>query len=477
VPLGAPVMAGARASGGLGTAGFSGADVPPLAGGAPPLAEPDELFRAWQGSVREAAAPRRSWSASRPGTASRRHRALRMATIGVPAVVIVGVGAGALLMLTGKANEMLVPRSNSGVVSPAAPAAKASIGPSGKAVPPAFAGATLAGYPGQRGTVTVASMQMAAGIALAVGSADGHPAIWRRAASGSWTLESAATLGAVGGRAGLASVAYGQAGWIAVGAASGGGTTQPVVLSSADGVTWQPAAALEALAGKGTEFLGVAAGRGGYVAVGRQMDGGRIFAVLWYSADLRGWTLGGNGGLDGRLSASTVNAVAATAGGFVAVGSHGAGQAIWTSADGKNWNLTNVNLPPGAHSATLTSVAASGSRVVAAGYADTPAGDIPVVVSSVDGGAQWRQTVLAATGGLGVITALTATPTGFTVAGLAGKGGSVHTVTWTSRDGLTWSRPAQTADSEITALIAAGSGVIGTTERGAAATVVTVPAP
>ena len=52
---------------------------------------------------------------------------------------------------------------------------------------------------------------------LAVGTADGHPAIWRRASNGSWTLESAAALSAVAGSAGLASVAHGPAGWIAVG--------------------------------------------------------------------------------------------------------------------------------------------------------------------------------------------------------------------------------------------------------------------
>jgi hypothetical protein len=483
VPLSAPVMVDAQAPSAVGPAGFAGPAVPPRAGGAPPLGEPDELFRAWQGSVREAAAPRRAWSASRPGTSSRRRRAVQVAKIGVPAAVIVTVGAGALLMLTGKANEMLAPQSNTGAAPPAAPAslagpaATASIAPSGKGAPPAFAGATLAGYPGQRGAVTVASMRMVGGVTLAVGAADGHPAIWRRAASGTWTLESAARLGAVAGRASLASVAYGQAGWIAVGATADGGTTQPVVLSSADGVTWQPVATLAALAGKGTEFLGIAAGRGGYVVVGRQMTGGRIFAVLWYSADLRSWTMDSNGGLDGRLTASTVNAVAATSDGFVAVGSHGAGQAIWTSPDGKNWNPIGVNLPAGARSATLSFVAASGGRVVAAGYADTPAGDAPVVLVSVDGGAHWRQITLTAPDGLGVITALTATPSGFTAAGQAGKPGAAHIVTWTSQDALTWSRPTQTTDSEITALAAAGTEVIGTSERGATPTVVTLPLP
>ncbi len=463
VPVGAPVMVGAQAPGPVGTAGFTGAAVPPRAGGAPPLGEPDELFRAWQGSVREAAAPRRPRPRSRPGTSPRRRRALQVATIGVPAAVIVTVGAGALMMLTGKANEMLAPRPDTGAVSPAA---HASIRPLVKAATPAFAGATLAGYPGQRGAVTVASMQLAGGVALAVGAADGHPAIWRRAASGTWTLESAAALGAVAGQASLASAAHGHAGWIAVGTASNGGTTQPVVFASADGVTWQPVGAVEALAGKGTEFLGIAAGHGGYVAVGRKMAGDRVVAVLWYSADLHSWTMDSNGGLDGRIASSTVNAVAATTSGFVAVGWHGTGQAIWTSPDGKHWHLIGVNLPAGTHSATLSAVAASGTRVVAAGYAKTRAGGIPVVVVSVDGGAQWRQIVLSASDGLGLINALTVTPNGFTAAGLAGKSGSVRTVTWTSRDGLTWSRPTWTPDSEITALAAVGTDVIGTSESG-----------
>jgi hypothetical protein len=480
VPLGAPVTIDAQAPGPVGTAGFIGAVAPPRANGAPPLSEPDELFRAWQGSVSEAASPYGPWSTSGRGTSSRRRRAVQVAAIGVPAAVLVAVGAGALMMLTGRANEMLASRANTGAASPAAPDATASARPPAKAgaAPPAFAGATsLPGYPGQRGAVTVASMRVSGGVSLAVGAADGHAAVWRRAATGTWTLESAAALGAVAGRASLASVAHGQAGWIAVGTASDGGATEPVVLASADGVTWQPLASLVALAGQGTEFLGAAAGNGGYVVVGRQMTGGRIFAVLWYSADLRSWNSDSNGGLDGRLVASTVNAVASTADGFIAVGSHGAVEAIWISPDGRQWNLRNMNPPTGAHSATLSAVAASGDRVVAAGYAVTSAGDIPVVVASVDGGVQWQQIVLNASNGLGMITALTATPNGFTAAGLAGKQGAAHTVTWTSQDGLTWSRPTQTTDGEITALAATGTNVTGTSEQGATPTVVTFPAP
>jgi len=391
----------------------------------------------------------------------------------VPVAVIVTVGAGALMMLTGRANEMLAVRGNTGSLPPSASATP------GTSVFAGNSGEALAGYPGEHGAVTVGSMWSASGVSLAVGTADGHPAIWRRAANGSWTLVSAATLGTLPGTGGLASVAHGPAGWIAVGAASEGGATAPVVLTSSDGLTWRPAATLEALAGAGTQFLGVAAGDGGYVVVGRQMNGGRTFAVLWRSADLRQWAMADNGGLDGRVLASTANAVVATADGFIAVGSHGAVQSVWTSPDGLNWTLRNVPAPSGADSATLSLVAATGTRVVAAGYAATAAGDIPVAVVSADGGATWQQTVLPATGGAGAITALTTTaiPAGgnkFVAAGLVGPHGAQRPVTWTSPDGQTWSQPAQTGTSEITALTPTGTTVTGTAQRGTTPAALTI---
>ena len=400
----------------------------------------------------------------------------------MPVVVIVTVGAGALMMLTGKANDMLAVRADTGAASPAATATGTSgthvaARPTAGGVPPAFVRAALSGYPGQRGTVTVASMMAAAGVTMAVGTADGHPAIWRRASNGSWTLESAASLSAVTGSAGLASVTDGPAGWIAVGTTSDGSSTEPVVFASADGVQWQPVTSLTAQAGTGTEFLGAAASRSGYVAVGRQMVGGRTFAVLWYSADLRSWTSDFNDGLDGRLASSTANAITATADGFVAVGSHGADQSIWVSTDGQHWSLDSVSPPACAASATLSSVVASGANVVAGGYAATRAGDIPVVVVSADGGGQWRQVMLQAPDGLGLVTALTATPKGFTAAGVVGRGGAQHAVTWTSPDGLTWSSPAQAAGTEITALTLTGGTVAGTAEQGDTPTLVPLPAP
>jgi hypothetical protein len=76
-----------------------------------------------------------------------------------------------------------------------------------------------------------------------------------------------------------------------------------------------------------------------------------------------------------------------------------------------------------------------------------------------------------------VITALTATPKGFTAAGVVGRSSAQHAVTWTSPDGLTWSSPTQAAGTEITALALTGSTVAGTAEQGATPTLVPLPGP
>lgn len=443
-----------------------------------PSGEADALFRAWQGSVRQAASPRRGWSVPRPGSVTRHRRGVwRAVTIGVPAAIIVIVGAGALMMLTGKANEMLAIRGDTANPATSASAAGGSSTAGGSSAAGGsndgaaggsrVSAVALPGYPGQHGQVAADSVWPGNGASLAVGGADGHPAIWRQA-GGSWALVPAAALAAVPGTGNLTAVAHGPAGWLAVGLTVKGGSAAPLVLASADGVTWQPVTALADAAGPGAEFLGVAAGPAGYAVVGRQVAAGRVFAVLWRSADLRRWVQGGNGGLDGRLTASTANAVAATVAGFVAVGSHGTLAAIWTSPDGVHWSLRTPGLPSGARGATLRQVAARGNTLVATGVAATAAGDIPLAVVSTDGGAQWRPVILPVAGGLGAVTALTVEGSTLVAAGLTGGGqpggpGTQQVVTWTSRDGLRWSAATAVAGvRQLSALAAAGGTLTGT---------------
>src|SRR5207247_718503 len=77
------------------------------------------------------------------------------------------------------------------------------------------------------------STAVAGGMQIAVGSANGYPAVWLRTSAGAWALVS--SLGLVAAdphlRA-LTSVTHGPAGWLAAGAPG------PVVLTSADGEIW-----------------------------------------------------------------------------------------------------------------------------------------------------------------------------------------------------------------------------------------------
>jgi hypothetical protein len=380
----------------------------------------------------------------------------------VPAVVIVTVGAGALLMLTGRANEMLAERSSTGTAR------------TGQATSTA-ASMILAGYPGGRGGVTVAAMWSASDIIVAVGMADGHPAIWRRALNGGWPLVSAADLGTMSGH--LTSVAHGPSGWIAVGSVTASGVAQPMVYTSADGVTWRTVPSLTAMTRSDAQFLGVAAGPGGYLVVGREGTGKQKFAQLWWSGDLANWTAGGSSGYHNSLAIAAV----ADGDGFVAAGSQADCHTIWTSPDGMHWTTHDVTRPAGARTATLRYAAAGrGGRVVAAGFATNDAGGIPIVVTTDPGGAHITQVVLPTGGVPGAVTGVTATGSGFVAAGMIGPAKAQRAVTWTSADGLTWSAAtplSPATGTTITALTTSGGNVTGTLQRGMDPAVLTLPAP
>lgn len=431
----------------------------------PPAA--DDLFRAWQSSVRPATGGRTK--------TGRRRRVLRTV---VPAVVVVAVGVGAVIMLTGKHSP--APASgaaHSTLASAARTRTSTRRHPAVKRAPAAGTRTVFAGYRGQRGTVTVTAMALGHGTRLAVGSADGHPAIWRRAGN-DWILDTSPAVYRRPGAEGLTSIAYGPAGWIAVGGVVSGAAQQPVVVTSANGVTWRAVDGLAAFAGRDNYVTGVSAGHGGYVVVGRHAAGRRTFAAMWWSANLRNWATGANGGLNGGLAPSSVYAVAAVPAGFVAVGTHGASSSIWTSADGRHWQVHDIRPPAGASSATLSFVAVDGGRVVAAGYADTKEGRIPIVVVSADGGRQWQQLVLAAHGRLGTVTALTAAGGGFVAAGEAGPAHAQRTVTWSSPNGLKWAAAASAnvGSRPITVLTAVGNGVTGIAQQGPVPAIVSLRA-
>jgi serine/threonine protein kinase len=389
--------------------------------------------------------PPEPWpSAGRPGlpglpqlprmSPRRRRKALGTVKVGVPLAVL---AAGVALILVA-----VTMRSG----TPGTATSAAALGSPG-------CGSAFAGYPGQQGSVAVSSIASSGGTHLAVGSADDRPAIWRCASGAAWKLMSAAAVDTLHG-ATLSSVAHGPGGWIAVGEGGSGASEYPVAVTSASGASWQPVNGSAAFMGPGACVTAVAADGNGYAVVGNHMTPGRISAAMWSSADSRQWTEDDNdrgGFLDGSQRKSRVNAVAAIPGGFVAVGTHTPGGAIWTSTDGgQQWTMTD-STGSGVPAGALNLVMASGNRIVAAGYAITKSGrDVPVVVVSTDGGLHWDRPVsLATSGGQGGrVTALAVTGSGFVAEGQLGPAGAQRSVAWSSPDGLTWSAASDTSGIE-----------------------------
>ncbi len=449
-PVGTPgPSAATRPAGAPGPVGAPGPPVAshPAKASRPPVQPPagqDKPHQAWPGPDQEGA----PWPAIVTGR--RRGRAGTAVRVGAPSAVLVAAVAVILVAVTGHH-------------------AGSSSSVNDNVAAPGCAGA-FAGYPGQQGDVTVNSVAAAGSTRLAVGGADGHPAIWRCRASGGWQLLPATAAAALRGAGSFTSVAFGPRGWIAAGM-GGPGTAAPVAMTSADGVTWKPVDTATAFTGPGACVAAVAAGPDGYVTVGKHVSGHRVYAAMWWSAGLGGWAQGDNdrgGRLDGRVRSSAVDGVARTPVGFVAAGTHGPGGIIWTSTDGQAWTIApGAGIPAGA----FLLVAASGSRVVVAGYSGTPGdGATPVVMVSTDGGQHWNSPVtLDAAGGHGTVTALSATGSGFTARGELGQAGARHAVSWRSPDGVTWSKaaPAGGGANQATAMSAAADAATANTATAA----------
>jgi hypothetical protein len=319
---------------------------------------------------------------------------------------------------------------------------------------------------------------------VAVGSANGYPAAWTSAdGDSSWTRATGATP-AVLERPGLqqlTSVTHGPAGWLAVGGVTGGAVQHPVVVSSADGTSWQAADGEAAFGGPGLFTEQAAAGPGGYVIVGYQdvrpagTSQATEIAAAWWSAGLTGWQRAGEATAAGGSEPGTgqqMLAVTASARGFVAVGSTGNQASAWTSPDGRTWSQADLPVPVGATRAVLQHVASSGRTVVAVGTALTTTGQrLPFAASSSDGGRTWTESALPVPADLTSVTALAAAQGsgGFTATGTFGSTpGHQDAVVWTSANGSSWQVATPTGQGmtgpgiqAITGLTVSGSTLTG----------------
>jgi hypothetical protein len=277
----------------------------------------------------------------------------------------------------------------------------------------------------------ISATAVAGGLQIAVGSADGYPAVWRNRGGSRWTLVSSpAPDGAGGGLRALTSVTHGPAGWLAA------GVPGPAVLTSADGIRWVEAAGGITADLAGVSAVAAASGPAGYVIAGTLVaPGGDSVTDIWWSPNLISWTRAHN--VTSTAGSGQVLAVAAGMHGFVAVGSRGRHPAIWTTGDGRSWDTTVLPVPGGAGTAILRQVAINGLHVVALGQATVTgqAGTVPFAELSADGGRTWQRVPFGPARPGTVVTALTAGPAGFTAGGLTGPH---EVVIWTSGSGANW---------------------------------------
>ena len=300
--------------------------------------------------------------------------------------------------------------------------------------------------------VTVSSTAIADGEQIAVGSADGYPAIWRKASGGSWGLASSLPL--VSGNRGLANltaVTHGSAGWLAV------GFPGPAIFTSTNGITWQAVGGDMAQDLADAVSISAAAGPAGYVIVGseRKSSGAGCTADVYWSAKLTSW----KEGHDVNLTTGSFVDIAVAAGphGFVSVGSRDGMPVVWTTTDGRAWTTRQLPVAAGVTAGQLNQVAINGNRVVATGWQTTKAGVTPLAELSTTGGTSWQQVPFGSLALGTAITAVTQTSGGFTAASQsAGSAGDVDAAVWTSATGVSWTQ------SPVAGLTGGGSHVIST---------------
>ena len=266
--------------------------------------------------------------------------------------------------------------------------------------------------------------------------------IWTAGAGEAWTrvpdqagLDVSGDEGSTGPAAGAFDVAAGPAGMVAVGSAPAGGTwNKAAIWSSPDGRTWQRVDLAQSPLD--AHFEAVTANERGFVIVGWVDDyrssptdiHGR--AAAWTSTDGIAWTRAADtAGMDigpcwdaqeGAFCGG-MRAVAAMAGGFVAVGhartaDSASGRlrpAAWTSPDGLTWTRRDAGLDFGGADGFLSDVTAGGFGVVAVGTACQPTCKLAppdgnagagVAAESIDGSAWSITPIPTAVGSRAVIS-------------------------------------------------------------------------
>lgn len=258
----------------------------------------------------------------------------------------------------------------------------------------------------------------------------------------------------------LAAVAADDAGFVAVGFREEAPRRDGVILFSPDGGTWQRVDLGLMLGALDLDLVDVAAGPGGFVAVGSaSMDGRPTTTVALRSADGRSWE---REALP-EAADTYVYSVAAGPAGYLASGNTASGGgASWVSADGTTWQRAPTEAL-GAGTGGIIDPRADGAGWMALGSN----GNTPLFLRSTDG-IGWEATVIGSPDEYA--SRLVAGRWGYVVQGGEGRCGLFSmscggtTFTWWSGDGKTWTRlrpEGALASGGITFADAGDRGLIG----------------
>ncbi|HZB32196.1 MAG TPA: sialidase family protein [Streptosporangiaceae bacterium] len=232
---------------------------------------------------------------------------------------------------------------------------------------------------------------------------------------------------------------------VAAGTETGGTTTRPRFLFSADnGRTWQPAK-VTVESGNGASIRGnvdaVVGAQGAWLALGGLGDD----RFIWTSSDGRVWSQ-----LRDRITAfragDRISQITRATQGYIAVGYRGDGPKsspiVWLSRDGRSWQRLdgeNLKLTAKAGSANrLRYVAASGARLLISGDVIKAKSTVAGIWRSTDGGRTWTALTSPSPNNVFGPIHLGANSSGF-VAMREGKQGTARLgVVFSSSTGDTW---------------------------------------
>lgn len=254
--------------------------------------------------------------------------------------------------------------------------------------------------------------------------------------------------------------------YVAVGRAGG----DPAAWTSPDGMTWRRAARDLPETGLETRLTTVAAGDGGIVAGGwAASPTAPTSSRLWWSADGAAWAVALMGSGDVATGEELrVTSIAAGPAGWVAVGTVGpewdpAGSIAWTSPDGRSW--TRAPDAAALHSGRMASVTATPSGWLAVGSdLDDRQGVSWVSTDGLDWTVSAPQAALDNHGLKIRMTDAVARDGRLVAVGNYLFGTQYGNATsWTSGDGLTWTRAPRATplnQGEMLALTPGGPGYV-----------------